>query len=186
MIGALARTRPVLAKKGEVSMAMVKWWKKKRPQDAEVRNNKEGGPLIAFSRGVVVLKSNRRGRQTDHRRVDGDHHEIFFLLYERYRLLLLFLSHYFYSYASFIAPFRLRCTFPLMNSSLFFLGSRLSRRRLSTVSPPTFGRLALSQLLPELCIGRRLVIIWKTLYTDFRELNILLASCLEENTKEAR
>jgi hypothetical protein len=48
MIGALSRTRPLLKPKGEVSMAMVKWWKKKRPQDAEVRNNKAGGPLIPF------------------------------------------------------------------------------------------------------------------------------------------
>jgi hypothetical protein len=38
MIGALARTRPLLAgDKREVAMAMTKWWKKKRPADAEVR-----------------------------------------------------------------------------------------------------------------------------------------------------
>jgi hypothetical protein len=48
MIGALSRTRPLLKPKGEVSMAMTKWWKKKRPQDAEVRNNKGRRSSDAF------------------------------------------------------------------------------------------------------------------------------------------
>jgi hypothetical protein len=57
MIGALARTRPLLKPKGEVSMAMVKWWKKKRPQDAEVRNNKGRNPIDTFFHVVTVLSS---------------------------------------------------------------------------------------------------------------------------------
>jgi hypothetical protein len=61
MIGALSRTRPLLKPKGEVSMAMVKWWKKKRPQDAEVRNNKNRRSIDTF---FHAASSNRRGRQT--------------------------------------------------------------------------------------------------------------------------
>jgi hypothetical protein len=74
MIGAFARTRPVLKPpNGQVAMAMNKWWKKKRPQDAEVRNSQEEIHRYLFSRSSsTVVTSNRRGRQTDHCCVDGD------------------------------------------------------------------------------------------------------------------
>jgi hypothetical protein len=150
MIGALSRTRPLLKPKGEVSMAMVKWWKKKRPQDAEVRNNKRRRSIDTFFHATSRrVESNRRGRQTDHRRIDGDHHGNYGS--ERMAMIniILPLTLFISLCLLLITPFRLRCTFPLTNSSLFFPGSRLSRRRLSIVSPPTFGRLALSQWSPE-------------------------------------
>lgn len=36
MIGALSRTRPLLKPKREIGLAMSKWWKKKKPTNAEV------------------------------------------------------------------------------------------------------------------------------------------------------
>jgi hypothetical protein len=37
MIGAISRTRPLMKPKREIGLAMSKWWKKKRPADAQVR-----------------------------------------------------------------------------------------------------------------------------------------------------
>lgn len=34
--GALSRTRPVMKQERVIGLAMSKWWKKKRPADAEV------------------------------------------------------------------------------------------------------------------------------------------------------
>lgn len=39
MLGAISRSRPLLKPKREIGLAMSKWWKKKKPADAEV-----GGP----------------------------------------------------------------------------------------------------------------------------------------------
>jgi hypothetical protein len=64
MIGALSRTRPLLKPKGEVAMAMTKWWKKKRPQDAEVRNNKGRRSIDTFFHAMSSRRIGEADRQT--------------------------------------------------------------------------------------------------------------------------
>lgn len=116
MIGAISRTRPLLKPKREIPLAMTKWWKKKRPAEAEVR--RAAGPPI---NNVSVLFGGPRDANSIYIRQPNLHQDL--------------QTHACYTCICCRSP----CISLCMNNMLSSPGSRRSPRRSSSVSLPTYG-----------------------------------------------
>lgn len=138
LIGAISRTRPLLKPKREIPLAMTKWWKKKRPAEAEVRSQAFIWCSSTSAFGAAIAS-------------DG-------LLETGIWIKMILLFSY----------YRSPCIFPCTNNMLLLPGSRLSLKRLCNVSLPTFGPPDVLASFTALLNSPKLGIIPKTLATAFK------------------